>query len=205
MNSSHYAFCPDDTFGPTVRNLSCRDGFDFTLLFEESIFTILPAALLLCALPLRFHSIYRRVDMVRWSRLRLMKLVSQLSSVQVVVASQADLKYPTDHHCCIMFTQTGFDGFVDALLVCCITVSRDNRRSSAGFGCYGRYRGFVASRTLEIAATLDCDQHFSFLHHHLGPCKSTNGVAAAGLIRFSCRIRRCTGRQVPVTGFGGSF
>jgi hypothetical protein len=205
MNSSHHAFCPDDTFGPTVRFQSCRDGFDFTLLFEESIFTILPAALLLCALPLRFRSIYRRADMVRGSRLRLMKLVSQPSSIQVVVASQADLKYPADHNRCIMFTQTSFDGFVDALLVCCITDSRDNRRSSAGFGCYHRYRGLVTTGTLEIAATVDCDQYFSFLHHHLGHCKSTNTVATAGLIRFSCRIRRCTCRQMPVTGFGGSF
>lgn len=31
----------EDTFGPTVDS-SCRDGFDFTLLFEESILTVLP-------------------------------------------------------------------------------------------------------------------------------------------------------------------
>lgn len=31
----------EDVFGPTVDSL-CRHGFDFTLLFEESILTILP-------------------------------------------------------------------------------------------------------------------------------------------------------------------
>ena len=31
----------EDVFGPTV-DISCHDGFDFTLLFEESILTILP-------------------------------------------------------------------------------------------------------------------------------------------------------------------
>ncbi len=31
----------EDTFGPTVAS-SCLTGFDFTLLFEESVFTILP-------------------------------------------------------------------------------------------------------------------------------------------------------------------
>lgn len=31
----------EDVFGPTVDS-SCHHGFDFTLLFEESILTILP-------------------------------------------------------------------------------------------------------------------------------------------------------------------
>lgn len=31
----------EDAFGPAVDS-SCRDGFDFTLLFEESILTVLP-------------------------------------------------------------------------------------------------------------------------------------------------------------------
>jgi hypothetical protein len=76
MNDSLNSFCLDDSFGPTVKVQSCRDGFDFTLLFEESIFTILPAALLLCAVPLRFWSIYRRPDAVKGSLLRIFKLVS---------------------------------------------------------------------------------------------------------------------------------
>ncbi|CCD44945.1 similar to ABC transporter [Botrytis cinerea T4] len=76
MNDSLNSFCPDDSFGPTVKVQSCRDGFDFTLLFEESIFTILPATLLLCAVPFRFWSIYRRPDAVKGSLLRIFKLVT---------------------------------------------------------------------------------------------------------------------------------
>ncbi|TVY15492.1 ABC transporter FUM19 [Lachnellula arida] len=75
-NNSLNSFCPDDSFGPTVKVQSCRDGFDFTLLFEESMFTILPATFLLCAVPLRFWSIYRRPDAVKGSLLRIFKLVT---------------------------------------------------------------------------------------------------------------------------------
>ncbi|KAK5651320.1 hypothetical protein OQA88_12616 [Cercophora sp. LCS_1] len=41
----------DNTFGPHAG--ACRGGFDFTLLFEETILTILPIGLLVLALPLR--------------------------------------------------------------------------------------------------------------------------------------------------------
>ncbi|KAL2157845.1 hypothetical protein VTH06DRAFT_4897 [Thermothelomyces fergusii] len=41
----------DDSFGPHAGD--CRGGFDFTLLFEETILRLAPAALLLLALPLR--------------------------------------------------------------------------------------------------------------------------------------------------------
>lgn len=35
------SFASEDTFGPTVAN-NCYGGFDFTLLFEESILNLLP-------------------------------------------------------------------------------------------------------------------------------------------------------------------
>jgi ATP-binding cassette subfamily C (CFTR/MRP) protein 1 len=47
--------CPvgiDDTFGPWA-GPNCRGGFDFTLLFEETIFCIPLQCLLLLILPLR--------------------------------------------------------------------------------------------------------------------------------------------------------
>lgn len=75
MNDS-VIFCSDDSFGPTVKLESCRNGFDFTLLFEESIFTILPAAVLLCAVPCRIFSIHRRPNAVKGSLLRILKLVT---------------------------------------------------------------------------------------------------------------------------------
>ncbi|KAJ6438338.1 ABC multidrug transporter [Purpureocillium lavendulum] len=39
--------CGDGTFGPGVLGQDCRGGFDFTVTFEESILTVLPAALFL--------------------------------------------------------------------------------------------------------------------------------------------------------------
>ncbi|KAL4747875.1 hypothetical protein BDW72DRAFT_215157 [Aspergillus terricola var. indicus] len=44
----------EDVFGPTVA-VDCRNGFDFTLLFEETIFVIGPSSLLLWALPLLLY------------------------------------------------------------------------------------------------------------------------------------------------------
>jgi len=41
----------DNSFGPYAE--SCRGGFDFTLLFEESILSILPLALLITVIPFR--------------------------------------------------------------------------------------------------------------------------------------------------------
>lgn len=42
----------DNSWGPWARE-DCRWGFDFTLLFEESVFAVLPSCLLLLAAPLQ--------------------------------------------------------------------------------------------------------------------------------------------------------
>ena len=52
----------DDSFGPHAGD--CRGGFDFTLLFEESILTIVPVTLLLLGLPARLWYLFRRVKKV---------------------------------------------------------------------------------------------------------------------------------------------
>jgi hypothetical protein len=49
----------DDTFGPVVSH--CRGGFDFTLLFEQAILSILPSVLVLAA------SVYRLLGLRRQS------------------------------------------------------------------------------------------------------------------------------------------
>ncbi len=46
----------EDVFGPFV-NASCHHGFDFTLLFEETILTLLPLLLFLLAGALRIFSL----------------------------------------------------------------------------------------------------------------------------------------------------
>ena len=48
----------DDSFGPYAEH--CRGGFDFTLLFQESILSILPLVLLIGIAPLRIVYLIRR-------------------------------------------------------------------------------------------------------------------------------------------------
>jgi len=48
----------DGAFGPQVQ--SCRDDFDFTLLFEQSIFSIAPTALLMLVSVPRIFQLHRR-------------------------------------------------------------------------------------------------------------------------------------------------
>lgn len=64
MAQSSLASCSriDDSFGPHAGD--CRGGFDFTLLFEEAILTILPLGLLLLVLPPRVWFLLRRPQKV---------------------------------------------------------------------------------------------------------------------------------------------
>ena len=70
--------CPrvDDTFGPWAG--SCRGGFDFTLLFEESFLSLLPLCLLLLAVPLRVLYLIKRGIKVNRNLLLPFKLVCAL-------------------------------------------------------------------------------------------------------------------------------
>ncbi len=60
-----------DSFGPGV-----LDGFDFTVLFENTILSIVPSVLLLLALPFRVYFLYGRPRKVTKSFLYENKLVS---------------------------------------------------------------------------------------------------------------------------------
>lgn len=55
MNVTSCAASVDASFGPFV-SPECRDGFDFTLVFEQSILVLLPASILIILAPFRiFH------------------------------------------------------------------------------------------------------------------------------------------------------
>ncbi|TDZ40639.1 ABC transporter atnG [Colletotrichum spinosum] len=74
MSNSSASVCSasaDDSFGPVVRN--CRNGFDFTLTFEQSLFTILPACLLLLIAPFRLQRLWKGPLKVTGNALRLSK------------------------------------------------------------------------------------------------------------------------------------
>lgn len=57
--NGHAMDCNDSSFGPSVHD-GCRGGFDFTLLFEESILMAPPVVAFLCALPVRLQLLLRR-------------------------------------------------------------------------------------------------------------------------------------------------
>ncbi len=65
----------DNTFGPYA-GVGCRGGFDFTLLFEDSILSILPLCLTLVAAAPRIFSLWGRQQKVAKSFILPVKLVS---------------------------------------------------------------------------------------------------------------------------------
>ncbi|KAK2037213.1 multidrug resistance-like protein [Colletotrichum somersetense] len=77
----------DDAFGPIVQN--CRHGFDFTLTFEQCLFTILPASLLLLVAPLRLRHLGKLPRAVAGDALRLTKqaAIGILAVLQLVLVA----------------------------------------------------------------------------------------------------------------------
>ncbi len=75
----------DYAFGPVVQN-DCRGGFDFTLLFERSILTLLPAAVFLLTFLVRFAQLLRADIKTSENPLRVAKLWTALLFVALQVA-----------------------------------------------------------------------------------------------------------------------
>jgi len=77
MQSSNVlcSFDDDEIFGPAVRAV-CRGGFDFTLLFEESILSIGVSVLFLVFVLHRINALRHAVTKVEKSNLQNIKLVS---------------------------------------------------------------------------------------------------------------------------------
>ncbi|KAI9928790.1 hypothetical protein MW887_002008 [Aspergillus wentii] len=77
----------DNTFRAYA--LSCRGGFDFTLLFEETILGILPIGLILAVAPFRISHLWQRQNKVDLSILFWIKTVSwiALGIIQIVLTA----------------------------------------------------------------------------------------------------------------------
>lgn len=75
MNNSVCLLDADYTFGPRV-DPSCRT-FDFTLLFEQSIFSIGPAALFLLVSTARFWTLKSKSRVAQGGLLHRLKLVGR--------------------------------------------------------------------------------------------------------------------------------
>ncbi|KAL2071871.1 hypothetical protein VTL71DRAFT_13106 [Oculimacula yallundae] len=71
----------DHSFGPIVKD--CRSGFDFTLLFEQTILSIGPAALLLLFAPPRLVTLLKSSTKTRFSYLRSIKAILSLSLIGI--------------------------------------------------------------------------------------------------------------------------
>lgn len=69
----------DAAFGPAVSS-PCREGFDFTIAFEQSILVLLPAALLLVAAPIRFAQLLKSRVHVKPNHMRNAKMVGERSA-----------------------------------------------------------------------------------------------------------------------------
>jgi hypothetical protein len=94
MNRTSSMLCPviDDTFGPHAGD--CRGGLDFTLLFEETILTILPLALILIVAPQRLFYLSKKQVKVDPSPLLHLKLVCD----SLLVSSSFYVLLPTGQY-----------------------------------------------------------------------------------------------------------
>ncbi|KAK2608594.1 hypothetical protein QQS21_002820 [Conoideocrella luteorostrata] len=75
-NSTQQLACGDDSLGPGVKSAACRGGFDFTVLFEEAVFAILPASLFLLLAPFQVISLVRGKIRLRRNAIYLYKLTA---------------------------------------------------------------------------------------------------------------------------------
>jgi hypothetical protein len=77
--------CSDDTFGPIVHG--CRDGFDFTLLFEDAILSLIPSILVLLASVVRVLQLQSRPVLVHGRSLQWSKQVRWTSQRSITRAN----------------------------------------------------------------------------------------------------------------------
>jgi hypothetical protein len=68
--------CDDDQFGPTVTAADCRGGFDFTVIFEAGILSLVPAVCFLLMASIRLPHLLRQSRKVLSSTIRVVTLVS---------------------------------------------------------------------------------------------------------------------------------
>jgi hypothetical protein len=93
MSATGINGCGDGRFGPGLGAI-CRGGFDFTLLFEDSILNLLPASCLLLLAPVRIWQLARRRNFIRRSRTWHWKL---LSAGILVVTYTVSLGFAATH------------------------------------------------------------------------------------------------------------
>jgi ATP-binding cassette subfamily C (CFTR/MRP) protein 1 len=73
----------DDLFGPIIQG--CRSNFDFTLLFEQTILSIPPAAILLVLAPPRLVKLIRSRKKTLPNPIRSLKIVCTYMTLRIVL------------------------------------------------------------------------------------------------------------------------
>lgn len=76
--------CNDAHFGPIVEN--CRDNFDFTLVFQDTILSLVPSAITSVCAALRILYLRKRPPLITAKKLQLLKLVSDWPFIKVTLA-----------------------------------------------------------------------------------------------------------------------
>ncbi|KAK8059612.1 hypothetical protein PG996_009542 [Apiospora saccharicola] len=129
------ALTAEGWFGPTVQG--CRDNFDFTLSFEQCIFTILPASALLIVAPLRIFHLRKLPAVVGGSLLRQLKLAIfvLLAALQLAYCIVWATWSPADSSLRTTATAAASISFMATLFACVLS-------------CYEHSRSLKPSSTL---------------------------------------------------------
>ncbi|KAF7539141.1 hypothetical protein G7Z17_g12477 [Cylindrodendrum hubeiense] len=130
MNSSTPECAPsaDNAFGPMI-GVECRQGFDFTVTFEQSILVVLPASLLILAAPLRLFHLRNAPVKVAGHRLRHLKLaaIAVLAALHLALVVLWAVRPPGAHFsrvsvaaACVSFASS---------LMCCVLSYAEHAKS----------------------------------------------------------------------------
>ncbi|THX15452.1 hypothetical protein D6D13_02021 [Aureobasidium pullulans] len=77
--------CGEQHFGPA----SCDGSFDFTLLFEQTILSIVPSSIFLCCFPISLYKLYKLAPKFEASTFRAFKLVKLSTSRRLPYPDQS--------------------------------------------------------------------------------------------------------------------
>jgi hypothetical protein len=77
MSTQDSSQCPDGSLGPWAGS-QCRGGFDFTLLFEETVLSLTVQGAFLLLMPMRYLYVEKQPIRVRDGIVSWAKLVSQI-------------------------------------------------------------------------------------------------------------------------------
>lgn len=149
----------DDSFGPAISS-NCR-SFDFTLLFEQSVLSLLPSAIFLLVVPFRLWYLLRTNVKLLHSRLYLLKLVCSPTSLlhtsylHLYVGDHLHLfQHSTHTTCSLGFTFYSEKPGLDCLLLFSLT-----RR------CF--HRSLIPFRIHEVDSAISCVEHILALLPHI--------------------------------------